>query len=1075
MTKSTDPSTSAQIPTPKTPSNGDVSPGVAVSHHGVLAWMSNHPVAANLLLFVLLVGGIVGVFRTKQEVFPEFSLDMVVVQVPYPGASPAEVEQGIVLAAEEAIRGIEGVKRVTSTAQEGVGTASAELILGADPDKALSDIKSAIDRVTSFPEEAERPAVSLATRRREVISLIVSGDQDLRTLYALAEQARSGLLAQGGITQVEVSGLPPLEISVEISRENLEKYGFTLEEVARQISRSSLELPGGELETKNGKLLVRVADRRESGDALSDIVLRSTQDGAQVELAEIATIQDGFAETDQESFFNGKRAVQVTAYRVGTETPSSVAKAVRAYAEEFREELPESVAVSIWADDSEILDARINLLTSNAVMGLILVLIVLALFLELRLGFWVGVGIPTSFFGAFFLFPGLDLSINMVTLFGLIITLGLVVDDAIVVGEHAYEKMQQGLSPKDAAVAGVREMSVPVTFAVLTTMAAFAPMLFVPGTMGKIFKLLPLVVGAILVLSVIESFFILPAHVSHIRLEKTNFILRLAERVQRRMSDYLERFTRGPYRRGLERTLRNRYLAVAFGIASLLVTVGIVGGGLVPFSFFPELEGDVVNASVRLPYGTPISKTKEVQRALERAAEQATLEVGGPEFVRGMFSALGSSPGGGGPMGGRGESGSHLLSVRISLVPGEQREFNAVDFADAWKKALPDLVGIEALTISAAAGPGAGAPVAVQLSSSNESVLENASDEVEKALKAFDALTDIDNSFAGGKNQLDFHLLPHAYTLKLTGADVARQIRSAFFGAEALREQRGRSELKIMVRLPKAQRTSEYDLEDLRIRTPDGGLVPLSYVAKFERNRAATTIKREDGKRVIDISARLAPGVRSPQPVLDALNREIFPQLRDKYPRLGVSLVGEQRSQGEAFASLGQNFIFALFVIYALLAIPFRSYSQPLIIMSAIPFGVVGAVMGHLVMGYGLSLISMFGIIALSGVVVNDSLVLIDSANRARSQGLSPWDAIIFGGMRRLRPILLTSLTTFFGLMPMIFEKSMQARFLIPMAISLGFGVLFATLIALLLVPAFYLILEEAKGNDLHSPTDEPR
>lgn len=1029
---------------------------------GPIAWMAENPVAANLLLFVLFAGGVLGLFQTKQEVFPEFSLDLVLIQVPYPGASPAEVEQGILLAAEEAVRGLEGVKRVTSTAQESVGTVSVELLLDANPDKVLNDVKSAVDRITSFPEEAERATVSLALRRREVISLILFGDQEQSALHALAETARAGLLELPEVTQVEVSGIPPLEVSIDIRREVLEQYGLTLSEVARQVGLASVERPGGELDTRGGKLLMRVADRKERAIDLSSLVIRSNRTGGQVTLGELAALRDGFVETDQASFYQGKRAVRLTAYRVGDETPSSVARAVRRFAESLQEELPGPVEVAIWGDDSELLQARIDLLVSNAVMGLILVLVILALFLEVRLGFWVALGIPTSFLGAFLLMPGLDLSINMVSLFGLIITLGLVVDDAIVVGEHAHEKIQQGESPMRAAISGAREMAVPVTFAILTTLAAFAPLLFVPGVLGKIFRILPLVVGAILVISWVESFFILPAHIGHLRAGPSqNPILRRIDRVQAAVSRALQRFTSSYYQPLLEATLRHRYLSVAMAVSMLIATIGTVAGGLVPFSFFPDLEGDKVTAAARLPYGTPVSETEKVRRALEDAANASLEDFGGALYARGMFTRLGEGAAAQGPNGGGSESGSHLVTVEMNLVPSEDRDFSSAEFAAAWQKHLPPIAGLEALTISGASGPGAGAPIAVQLSSRDEDTLAAAAVEVEDILRSFSELTDIDNGYSTGKPQLDFHLLPTARNLGLTSAEVAQQIRAAFFGAEALREQRGRNEVKVMVRLPKSQRQSEYDLEDLRVRTPAGGYVPLSYVARFDRGRAPTSIRREDGKRIVDITARLAAGTPSPQPVLENLRSEVFPSLREKFPNLGVDLVGQQRSQGETFASLGQNFLFALFIIYALLAVPFRSYLQPAIVMAAIPFGIVGAILGHLVMGYGLSLISMFGIIALSGVVVNDSLVLIDATNRGRQDGLSAWDAIVFGGTRRLRPILLTSLTTFFGLMPMIFEKSVQARFLIPMAISLGFGVMFATFIALLIVPALYLILED--------------
>jgi multidrug efflux pump subunit AcrB len=1041
---------------------------------GPIAWMAQNPVAANLLMAVILIGGILGVVRIKQEVFPAFSLDLITVGVPYPGASPAEVEQGITLAVEEAIRGVDGVKRVTSTSSEGGAAVTAELLLSADPDKALSDVKSAVDRITTLPEDAEQAQVSLASPKREVISLVLSGDQDLRALHGLAEEVRADLVRAPGVTQVSVSGAPPPEISIEVPRENLEAYGLTLGEIARAITASSLELPGGAVETESGEILVRVADRKLQGRQFEDIIVMGTPAGDTITLGEIATIKDGFADTDQASYFNGKPAMRVTAYRIGDETPTSVANAVKAYAVDLDARLPDSVTVKVWRDDSQMLRDRIDLLVRNARLGLLLVVLILALFLNLRLAFWVSLGIPISFLGAFLIGPSFELSINMVSLFALIITLGIVVDDAIVVGENAWEKMEGGMDRLEAAITGAQEMVVPVTFAVLTTVAAFSPLFFVPGTMGKIFRIIPAMVISVLLFSLVEGFFILPAHLAHDgkggpawlqAIKRVVGILTApADAVRHWINGHLQRFIHGPYKWLLSVVLEWRYASFGTAIALFLTSVGLVAGGHVPFSFFPKLEGDIIFASARLPYGAPIERTEAVRAQLEASLAATIEQLGATDDLKGTFTRVGEGPVGGGPGGGSAAAGSHLVTVEVNLVGTEEREFSSKDFSDLWKTETPALAGVEALTFISSVGPGAGAAVDMQLSHSDTAVLAAASRDLAETLRGYDQLTDIENSYAAGKPQLDFKLLPNARTLGLTSNDIARQLRSSFYGAEALREQRGRQELKVMVRLPKDQRGSEEDLERFLVRTPAGGFVPLGEVATFTRNRSPTEIVREDGRRVINVKGELAPGVPSPQEVIKAVNADDVPVLLTKYPGLEAELVGEQRNQSESFASLGQNYIVALFVMYGLLAIPFRSYIQPIVIMSAIPFGFVGAVGGHLLMGYGLSIISMMGIVALSGVVVNDSLVLIDAANRARAAGDSHWEAIIHAGSRRFRPIMLTSLTTFFGLMPMIFETSVQARFLIPMAISLGFGVLFATFIALLIVPALYLIVEDVRG-----------
>ncbi len=1038
---------------------------------GPIAWMAQNSVAANLLMAIVIVIGLISMVTVKQEVFPEFSLDLVSVQVPYPGASPEEVEQGIVLAVEEAVRGVDGVKRVTSTSAEGLGAVNVELLLSADPEKVLADVKNEIDRIATFPEDAEEPTVALATNRQKVISLVIAGDQDLVTLHGIAEVARAGMLESPDVTQVEVQGIPPLEIAVEVPRETMEAYGLSPELIAMQIRGASLELPGGNVETDNGQILVRLSDRRTTGHELEDVVVRGTAGGGQVRLGDIATIHDGFADTDQSSFLDGRRAVRVTAYRVGDETPTGVAAAVRAYSDQLQAELGDAVAITVWDDDSEILRDRIDLLIRNARMGLILVVFVLALFLDLRLALWVAVGIPVSFLGAFLLMPTMDVSVNMISLFALIVTLGMVVDDAIVIGENTYHKLQTGMGRVQAAIEGAQEMAMPVTFAILTTIAAFAPLMFVPGVMGKIFRIMPLVVIAVLAFSLFESFFVLPAHLAHLDLAKKGKVMQILDKPRAAVDRWMQRFIERRFWPLLGLAVDWRHATMAGATAALFVAIGAVASGVVPFSFFPNLEGDVVTVSVRMPYGAPLDRTEAIVASLNQSLESVAAGLDDQTDVVATFAAVGEGPDQG--FGVR-ETGGHLATVEVKLVPTAEREFTAEEFAGWWQQATPPLPGVEAVVFNSSFGPGAGAAVDVQLSHTDTDVLAAASSELAQVIRGYPDLMNISNSYTGGKPQFDFHLLDNARTLGLTGDDVARQLRSSFYGAEALREQRGRNEIKVMVRLPEAQRASEYDLDQLMIRTPEGGSVPLRSVASFERGYAPTTIDREEGARFVRVSAELAPGVASPQQVLKALEEDDLPAMEDKYPGLKISMAGEQREQAEAFGSLARGYGIGLIAIFGLLAIPLRSYTQPLVIMSAIPFGIVGAVAGHFVMGFSLSIISMFGIVALSGVVVNDSLVLIDAANTFRNEGMSPAEAIMSASVRRLRPILLTSLTTFFGLAPMIFETSIQARFLIPMAISLGFGVLFATGIVLVVVPALYMILD-----DLHRVwswiwTDEP-
>jgi multidrug efflux pump subunit AcrB len=759
---------------------------------GPIAWMARNTVAANLLMFAIFAGGTLGLLTIKQEVFPEFALDFVNVTVAYPGAGPAEVEQGIVLAVEEAVRGLDGVKRVTSVSAEGSGNISIELLLEADPDKVLAEIKNEIDRIRSFPEDAEKATVALAAPRSQVISLVISGDQELATLHAIAEEARTELLTSGEITQVELQGVRPLEVAIEVPRETLRSYGLSLDQIAQQVRAASVELPGGGIDAEAGEFLVRVADRKELAAEFGGVTVRGTLAGASVSLSDIATVVNGYEDSDAESYFNGKRAVRVTAYRVGKETPNGVAAVVKAYAERLEASLPENVEVVTWNDSSEQLKGRIDLLVRNAFMGGILVLIVLGLFLESRLAFWVALGIPISFMGSFLLMPHLDLSINMITLFGLIITLGMVVDDAIIVGENAYEKVQRGIPRMEAAVTGAQEMAVPVTFSILTTIAAFSPMFFVPGVMGKIFRLFPAVVIAVLAFSLLESFFILPAHLAHGKDRPPGPIRRVLDRVHHFGDHWLTRFTNELYRPVLLAALRNRFTVVVASASAFVLTIAALATGAQPFNFFPIIEGDIVLATARLPYGVPVHLTREIGDELVLAAEQAIEETGDARILRGIFTRVGESAPVRGPGPQRPEVGSHVVSVEMALVPSDQREASAEAVADAWRRAMPPVAGVQSLRFTASTGPGSGAAIDVQLSHADADVIAAASKELTEALRSYPALANINNGYASGKPQLDFEILPAAATLGLTASDIARQMRSSFYGAEVLREQRGR-------------------------------------------------------------------------------------------------------------------------------------------------------------------------------------------------------------------------------------------------------------------------------------------
>ncbi len=1042
------------------------------SSRGPLAWMAQNGVASNVLMAVLIAGGLAMLFTgIKQEVFPEVELDTIVVNVAYPGASPAEVEQGVILAAEEAVRGVDGIKEVRSTANEGVGVVAIELLLGADVDRALNDVKSAIDRITSFPQDIERPVISVATNRTKVVSLVIYGDESEATLRKLADDARTDLLQSEDITYVDLSGVRPLEISIEIPQQELRRHGLTLSGVADTIRASSLEVPAGGVKTRGGEILLRTAGRRDAGTEFGNIVLLSRPDGTQLRIKDIADVRDGFREDDRAAYFNGKPAAMVQVFRVGDETPLTVSAAVHEYVKEKQPQLPSGIDMQLWGDQSEMYEARIRLLERNAYIGLALVLIILGLFLEPKLAFWVTLGIPISFAGSLLFLPSADVSINMISLFAFIVTLGMVVDDAIVVGEAIYKQRADGKSRTEAAIAGVREVAHPVTFSILTTCIAFAPMLFVPGVMGKFFRVIPIVVIAVLLISLVESLVILPAHLAHrmpawMRIVLWPFFAFMSLLGSDKVGQALEWFIARVYRPTLRQALRWRYLTFAICVATLVATLGLVAGGRIEFAFMPKVESDVVVAQLRLPVGTPAEDTLHIQSRMVAEAERIIKRERTPEgsISRGIFSDLGALTAyDQGPTVGVASSGSHLTTIMVYLVESDRRNISAAKFARDWRNRIGEIPGAEALTFRYATGANAGSAIDVQLSHPNPATLEGAAMRLAQGLEGFRGVKDIDSGVSPGKEQLDFSITPEGQARGLTEAELARQVRAAYYGSEAVRQQRGRDEIRVYVRRPKSERASLHDLESMVVRTPSGGEMPLFEAAKIKRGRAYTTIRRTDGRRTISVTADIAEGEGNANQVVASLTKNELPKLLRDVSGLSYKMGGEQREQADALGSLAVGFALALLVMGGLLAVAFRSYVQPLLVMTAIPFGVVGAIWGHAIMNFDLSIMSMMGIVALSGVVVNDSLILIVAVNRYREEKKPIWEAVMAGGVRRFRPILLTSLTTFFGLVPMIVETSVQARFLIPMAISLAFGVIFGTVILLVLVPATYLMLEDIR------------
>ncbi len=1035
---------------------------------GAIRWMTTNHVAANLLMLVLVLGGIIKAPEIKQEIFPEVSLDRITISVAYPGAGPEEVEEGILLKVEEGLTGVDGIKQLKSSAAEGSGTVIAEIYSDQDPNLVLQDIKGEIDRITTFPEDAERPVVSKLLNRREVVSLVVYGEVGERSLRQQAETIRDELLELPGITQVELGGVRPFEISIEVPEDRLRQYRLSLEQVASRIRSASLDLPGGSVKTAGGEILLRTKERRYLGSEYADIIILSNPDGTQVKLSDIAQVVDGFADTDEYARFDGQPAAMVKVYRIGDQKPTEISRQVQDYITSKSLQLPESIRLASWNDTSEIFESRMSLLQKNAIYGLVLVIIILGLFLEIRLAMWVMLGIPISFFGTLFLMPFIGVSINMISLFAFILALGILIDDAIVVGENIYEHRQTGKPFAQAAIDGAIEVAIPVTFSILTTVAAFTPLVFVAGMMGKFIKVIPLIVITLLLVSLVESLLVLPAHLAlGKRQGESRGLLGAIDRVRRGFGSSLDRFVAGPYRRFLELNISFRYVSLALGIGALILTIGIVKGGVVKFRFMPDVDGDRITAAVQMTRGMPAEETALVQQrlvdtALATVAEYDQQRAAGDSILRNIYSVVGGTIAGGGPGGGSTSSGTHLTNVAMFLTESEKRGIPATEISALWRKKMGELPGVESLTFASSLVH-MGANIDVRLAHERFEVLDEASDRLRRALAEYPGVGDIEDTYARGKREIKLRLKPEAQTLGITEADLGRQVRAAFFGAEALRLQRDRNEIKVMVRYPEENRRTLADLENLRIRTPKGEEVPLSVAASVSQGFGFSQINRTDRKRVINVTASVNSHENNATDILNELKGQVLPRLVADYPGLSFDMEGEEKERAESMGSMLDGFKLALLMIFALLAIPFRSYSQPLLIMAAIPFGMIGAVLGHIIMGFDLSLLSLFGLVALSGVVVNDSLLLIDRANQNRRAGMELHASLVAAGTRRFRPIILTSLTTFCGLMPIMLETSVQAQFLIPMAISLAFGILFATGITLLLIPSLYMILEDIR------------
>lgn len=1037
--------------------------------NSLIRWLAEHPLAVNLTAILIVALGAFTALQLPQKTFPEFTLDVVSISVAYPGASAAEIQDSIVRPIEEQLSGIEGIDNVTASISEGRGGIAVSFLAGGDRTEKLDEVKTAVERISVFPEDASDPIVVLANNSARVMEIVVHGDVSEQVLKQQAERLREELLLLDAISFAEVSNARDYEIRIEIDRDTLRAFGLKLDEVARIVRENSLELPGGLIETDSISIPIRTAGRNLTQADFESIVIRAGDDGGKVLLRDVATVVDGFEDTNLSASFGGERAVSVNVFRVGDEQILEVVSEATTYlGDTFRPSLPEGIDATVWQNEAESLQSRLDLLLENAVLGLTLVVLCLALFLDLRLAIWSAVGIGISFAATFIVMGLLDISINQISLFGFILAVGILVDNAIVVSERAYANGRERMAPLEAAVKGAQRVAVPVIFSTLTTLVAFWPLLQLPGTLGKFLADIPIIVIIVLIMSMFQALLMLPHNLSRhdfSAAHKTNIVLRAAGLVRNVVDSIMQWVIRVPLDAMLRFTTWGFaiLIPIAAAVALIVMSIGVLAFGYVRFEFFPSIEADRVTASIEMADGTTFALTEAVAETVRRAAVvagdrlQERLPAGAPPVIVGVNVVVGQGTGGGGPEGGSAASGSTLANVVVGLTDPEQRDWPSSDFEEIWRDAIGSIAGVNQLIVSAEL-IGGGDPIAVELSLPDGQDIAPVVADLRGSLAEINGVFGLRDDNSAGRLEYKLALKDEARIYGLTLDDLATQTRAGFFGIEAMTVQRGADNVAVVVRFPKDERNSLSDLLDTWIATDAGDLIPLGTVAQIEEATAPTEILRRDARQITTVTGNLDTSVATSGQVNRVISAEILPALVARYPGLIVELGGEQRNQGNAQSALGSAVGIALFVIYALLALVFRSYVQPAVVVFAIPLGLVGAVTGHYLIGIPLTILSIFGIIGLAGVVINNSLMMVYVYNDHIRHGLAVRDAVIRGTKERFRPIVLTSLTTFLGVYPLTMETSLQAQFLVPLAVSVGYGVLIGSVLIILCVPALFML-----------------
>ena len=1017
----------------------------------MIAWFARNHVAANLLMITILL---MGLFSLKGniplEVFPSFESDIVSVRMSLRGATPEDTEQGVAIRIEEALQDLEGIKKISSTSVEGAASVNIEADSGYDVRELLSDVKSRVDAINTFPADAEKPIIAIRQRIRDVMAVTVSSIYGEKEIREFAEQVRDDLLSLPQVTQVSLDAVRNYEINIEASQEKLQQYQLTLSDISDAVKASSIDMSAGNVRTEGGDILVRSKGQAYRRDEFEKIVIKTHLDGTFLHLSDVATVNDGFEEEPLRARFNGEQGALIEIFRIGNQSAIEVADAVKQYINDRQDSLPKGFKLGYWDDDSEIVKSRLNTLITNALQGGFLVLLLLTLFLRPSIAFWVFIGIPISFMGAFVMMPVFDISINIMSLFGFILVLGIVVDDAIVTGENIYRHTQTAKTSLQAAIEGTKEVAAPVTFGILTTVAAFLPLAFIEGRRGAMFAQIPVIVIPVLLFSLIESKFVLPSHLKNLKLRSDKTKQSKFSVWQQKFADGFENAILKYYQPILALATKNRLTTLSLFAGVFIVIFAFISSGWTKFVFFPRIASETARANLTMPVGTSYDVVDSYVEKMSNAAKTLQDKYRDEQGNSVILNTLAIT---------RNETGR----VRFEILPAEQNEtgLGIRQLVAEWRELIGDLPGAESLTFRAEIGR-AGDPIDIQLSATNLAILKEIAEQVKTRLAQYPTVFEISDSLSNGKEELSIELTEQGHAMGMSSSFVTRQVRNAFFGSQIQRIQRGRDDVRVMVKFPLSERKSIANLSNMLIRTPQGGKVPLSHVATLTPGKSPSAINRIDRYRTVNVTADIDKQ-NTNMTVLNAELRPYLEELTSKYPGVSFTLEGEAREQRESFGSMATGLIFIFFIIYCLLAIPFKSYIQPIIVMSVIPFGAIGAVVGHWIMGMDLTIMSMLGMMALIGVVVNDSLVLVDFINKRRLEGAELMESVLVAGRSRFRPVMLTSLTTFIGLMPLLFEKATQAQFLIPMAVSLGFGIIFATFITLVLVPVNYLLVEDAK------------